>query len=897
MRASVLVLLSVGLVPALAGMAWHLQQQREQALRQAYSRSELLNNGLSANLARVLTDARAVMSAIGARPKVVAVNSRQCDPVFREVASIYPNYTSVVLIRTDGETVCPDLGASKPSPEKTIRQRIFREAIARQAFYPGDAVLAPLSGRWTAPLTYPVIDSTGRQRGILALPLDLEKLANQLFSTLQKSDYAAVIDSTDHVLLCSLWGPQRIGKSVAAPLLQTLAELKGDQLARPPDSVIVRKFSAAGSDGVERLYFARSLPMSDWWVVTGVPRKETLQDYVTLRNRSIAAMGLVFVLAALIGWHMARRIIRPLNELALAAQSIAAGNVAGRARESAPGELGVVAREFNRMLDTQRVTQQQLREGEEQYRALFHAAPVPSVILTVPERRVMDLNEACCQFFGVIREAVLGRTPEETGVVLLAEDRRRFDHELTTQRRVRGLVGQVRMRSGEWREALLSAERIQYGGQRCLLIISMDLTNLRQAERSREELATARAASRAKTEFLSRMSHELRTPLNAVLGFSQILQMDRRLPADVQMRVGHILTAGKHLLSLVDELLDLARIESGNLALALEPVQLAPLLRECLTLCQPLSIDKAIVLPALDDTFGAAPGADFWVQADRTRLRQVLVNLLSNAIKYNRPGGSVALQVEQIQADANEAEVQVTVIDTGRGMSEQQMAKLYEPFNRLGAEFGAEQGYGIGLVIARRLAQAMGGGITARSSPGLGSEFTVHLKPWVVAAPEHAAAARPHTLPRPATLSFAERPDGSVTRKLRVLSVEDNPANQSVVAELFALRSHLELLTAADGAAAMALAHSGHPDLLLIDLNLPDMDGFELLRRLRSEVVTSAIPCWAVTADAVSETANKVRAAGFDAYLSKPFAADEFLRRIDRWAREALAAYEEAGPP
>jgi len=758
MRTSVLVLLSVGLVPALAGMAWHLKEQREEALRQAYSRTELLNNGLSSNLARVLTDAKAVMSAIAARPKVVALNPRDCDPVFREVSSIYPNYTSLVLLRTDGKTVCPDFEARKPPAEQMSRHRVFREAIARQAFYPGDAVVAPISARWTAPLTYPVDDSTGRLRGILVLPLDLEKLANQSFSTLQKSDFAAVIDSTDHVLLCSLSGPQRIGKTVGDPLLQTLAELKADRLARPADSVLVRKFSAPGSDGVDRLYFARSLPMSDWWVVTGVPKKQTLQDYVTLRNRSIGAMGLVFVLAALIGWHMARRIIRPLNELALAAKSIAAGNVADRARESAPGELGLVAREFNRMLDTQRVTQQRLREGEEQYRALFHAAPVPSVILTVPERRVMDLNEACCQFFGVRREDVLGRIPEETGVALLPEHRRRFDEELTTQRRVRGLVGQVRMRSGEWREALLSAERIQYGGQRCLLIISMDLTNLRQAERSREELATARAANRAKTEFLSRMSHELRTPLNAVLGFSQILQMDRRLPADVQMRVGHILTAGRHLLSLVDELLDLARIESGNLALSLEAIELAPLLQECLTLCQPLAIDKAIVLPASDDKFGGSCLESLWVKADRTRLRQVLVNLLSNAIKYNRPGGSVTLQADRIQGDSGQAEVRVAVVDTGRGMTEQQMAKLYEPFNRLGAELGAEQGYGIGLVIARRLAQAMGGDITARSAAGQGSEFTVHLKPWVVGA-EQTPSAPAQTFARPPTLV----PDGSPT--------------------------------------------------------------------------------------------------------------------------------------
>jgi PAS domain S-box-containing protein len=828
------------------------------------------------------------MAGIAARPQVVALNPHTCDPVFQDFGSIYPNYTALALIRIDGETICPDFGARKPSAEALRQRRGFREEIARQAFYPGDAGVGPVSGRWTAPLMYPVSDPRGQLRGLLVLPLDLERLAGQLFLTLQQNDFAAVVDSSDHVLLCSLAGPQQIGKAVSEPLLHTVAELRADRLTQAANSAVVRKFSARGSDGAERLYFARPLAMSDWWVVTGVPSKEAFQEYVMLRDRSLAAMGLVFMLAALIGWYMARRIIRPLNELALAAKNIAAGKAGDRARESAPGELGVVAREFNRMQDTQRVTQQRLRDSQVQYRALFHAAPVPSVILTVPERRVMDLNEACCQFYGVTRDEVLGRVPEETGVVLLEEDRRRFDTELASQRRVRGLTGQVRMRSGEWREALLSAERIQYGGQRCLLIISLDLTTLRQAEKSLEELATARAANRAKTEFLSRMSHELRTPLNAVLGFSQILQMDRRLPGDVQARVGHILTAGRHLLSLVDELLDLARIESGNLALSLEPVDLPMLLRECVTLCQPLAIDKDVALPGLDEDFGASRLADAWVQADRTRLRQVLVNLLSNAIKYNHPSGSVQLRVSQAP-DMPGAQVRVTVIDTGPGMSVQQMGRLYEPFNRLGAEFGGEQGHGIGLVIARRLARAMGGDITVCSAPGVGSEFTVHLRPWVVTTEQVAPASTEST---PATLPAPQ--DAHVMRRLRVLSVEDNRANQIVVTELLALRNNLEVLEAENGATAMAIARTERPDLMLLDLNLPDMDGFELLRQLRSDATTANIPCWAVTADAVRETVDKVRAAGFEAYLSKPFLTDEFLRRLDHWADQAQAAREEA---
>ena len=371
-------------------------------------------------------------------------------------------------------------------------------------------------------------------------------------------------------------------------------------------------------------------------------------------------------------------------------------------------------------------------------------------------------------------------------------------------------------------------------------------------ERSRE-LVVARdaalAASRAKSEFLSRMSHELRTPLNAIMGFSQLLALDRALPARSQQFVQEIVNASQHLLELINDVLDLAQVESGRLALKLETVALQDLAREVLMLMQPLADLRRVAVHA-----GALQG---WaVRADRTRLKQVLVNLLSNAIKYNRPGGHVTLEV----AAPDERRVRLRVSDTGLGIAPEHLPQVFEPFNRFGAEAGAIEGTGIGLSICQRLVESMDGRIGVASVAGQGSEF------WVDLPREHCGPA----LPAPADADAAGVAASPRPHPARVLYVEDNPVNMRLMQDMVARHGHLQLMGATSAAAGLDLARAQRPDLILLDITLPDMDGHALLAQLRAEPLTRDIPVVAVTAKAMPSDAQRARDAGFDAYLTKP---------------------------
>jgi signal transduction histidine kinase/ActR/RegA family two-component response regulator len=388
-----------------------------------------------------------------------------------------------------------------------------------------------------------------------------------------------------------------------------------------------------------------------------------------------------------------------------------------------------------------------------------------------------------------------------------------------------------------------------------------------QLETSNAELGlaieAARSANQAKSAFLSSMSHELRTPLNAILGFAQILTSDT-LPSSVAQKrefAGHILRAGRHLLTLINEVLDLAKVESGTLTLSLEPVALDALLPECRHMIEPLAAARAIRVLFPEH-------CALVLMADRTRLKQVLLNLLSNAVKYNREGGAVVLDC----APAGAERVRLSVRDTGAGLDPAQLEALFQPFNRLGQENGAEEGTGIGLVVTRRLVEMMGGTIGVSSSVGAGSVFWVELP--ATEAPAVAPAARPDT-----TGTLAPPLPGGASHLL--LYVEDNPANLKLVEEIVRFRPGLRLLSAPDAALGIALAKAHLPAIVLMDLNLPGMSGAAALRALRADPATAHIPVIALTANAMPSDIERGLARGFYRYLTKPINIDEFTAAID----------------
>ena len=370
---------------------------------------------------------------------------------------------------------------------------------------------------------------------------------------------------------------------------------------------------------------------------------------------------------------------------------------------------------------------------------------------------------------------------------------------------------------------------------------------------------TAEDANRAKSEFLSSMSHELRSPLNAILGFAQL--MDSGLPPPTAAQkdsIDQILQAGWYLLELINEVLDLALIESGKLTLSPEPVSLGEVLADCQAMIEPQARKSGIHVAFVPS------GVPLHVHADRTRVKQVFVNLLSNAIKYNRVGGTVEVSC----TTTPDGRVRIEVQDTGEGLPADKLAQLFQPFNRLGQEAGVEEGTGIGLVVSKQLVELMGGTIGAHSTVGVGSVFWIELA---------AAEADPATLGIPLTPSEApaEAPAGAALRT--VLCVEDNPANLMLVTRLLARRSDIRMISAKDGRRGIEMARSALPDVILMDINLPGISGLTALGVLAADPVTSHIPVIALSANAMPHDVRRGIEAGFFHYLTKPIKVTEFM--------------------
>ncbi len=522
--------------------------------------------------------------------------------------------------------------------------------------------------------------------------------------------------------------------------------------------------------------------------------------------------------------------------------------------------------ELRREVSERTQAERALRDSEQRLRSIFDHAPI-GVMFLDPRGHIIECNPRLCELIGRSADALRGRSVAELVHPDDAAHIRRQRRDLFT-----GLpdavIEAVRMRPADGRELLVraSASALRDERGRVVRIVSVleDITEHRRLQASEDALHRAEAANRAKSEFLSRMSHELRTPLNAMIGFSQLLGMDREPGLAPHQREWtlQIQRAGWHLLEMINETLDLARIESGAVTLVLAPLELAPLVSASRAMVAAAAEQREITLH--ERLARDAPA----LVGDATRVKQILTNLLSNAVKYNRPGGSATVSSRL----ADDGMVEIAVVDTGLGMNEEQLAGLFQPYNRLGREASGIEGTGIGLVISRRLAELMGGTLEATSRGGAGSTFTLRLP--AAAAAEPVPERYTDTSPAP----YRER---------RVHYVEDNETNIEVMRGVLALRAQVVLETSTLGLDGMAAIRRSRPDLVLLDMQLPDISGIELLRHLKRDDMLADIPVVVVSADASPLHVQQALTLGAAHYVTKPLDVSRFLRIVDKLLEEA----------
>ncbi|HEU4845044.1 MAG TPA: PAS domain S-box protein [Burkholderiaceae bacterium] len=546
--------------------------------------------------------------------------------------------------------------------------------------------------------------------------------------------------------------------------------------------------------------------------------------------------------------------------------------------------IGTDNTERKRVETEQAHLDQRLRDQQFYTRSLIESN-IDALITTDPRGIISDVNQQMEALTGCTRDELIGAPFKncftdpalaQSAIVRVLREGKVTNFELT-----------ARAHDGKQTVVSYNATTLHDRDRKLqgVFASARDITERKQFEQALQDKnvelvrtqAVAEKASRAKSEFLSSMSHELRTPLNAVLGFAQVLATEQPPPTPQQAQaIEQILNGGWYLLRLINEILDLAAIESGKLSISMEPLLLAGVMDDCATLIAPQALLRGIQLRFPE----ADPG--YAIHGDRTRVKQVMINLLSNAIKYNRPGGAIVIRA----GNDGHGFVRITVQDTGVGLTAEQLDHLFQPFNRLGQEAGSEEGTGIGLVVTRQLVELMGGTMGVDSTVGVGSAF------WVEFAASDQAPMLSAPPASPAEIAGAA-PEYTDPERRTVLYFEDNPANLALVERLLGRRSDVRLLVAVDAQIGLQLARYWLPDVILMDINLPGITGYEVLALLRADPAMAAIPVIAVSANAMPRDIAKGMEAGFRRYLTKPIQVVEFMEAIDEALCSAVAEEEQ----
>ncbi|MEF7612678.1 ATP-binding protein [Aquincola sp. MAHUQ-54] len=845
-----------------------------------------------------------LLDFMASRQRLREMRRDACESMVAGVSGSNTFYTNIGLIDTGGVMVC----SSAPSPGRTRFGDFawFRAGFAADGIWLSDPLRGPISGRMVQYMTLAVRDASGAKVGLLAASIDLAPL-NRALEPLVSPPGASVGIRKDAVFVTRLPQPERwMGRPVPATLLEP--ERLGDTQVRV----------GIGVDGTRRAFAVAPLPKYGLEAAAGMPEHAVYEEANAEALRRALAAALTIAVALIGASLAARRLAGSLRSIADTARRLHAGATDVRADATLPGEFGEVAVEFNRLMDRNDERAAQLVQSEQRAVRLrrFHEtlSAVGQAIArqAAPAELYEEVCRACTQS-GLATAAWISRPAQEDLRIVAQAPGAAAGLPVHWGQREAGVTRAAVRRRGPVQEAcgegvcvaaipLLSADDVtgaltlrgdhgmRFDGELAQLLaalareISFGL-DLEKHRAERVALDAAKAESRAKTTFLSHVSHELRTPLNAVLGFSQLVRTKAEARADEEDRehLGHVLAAGRQLKALIDDLMDVSRIEVGELAVSMADVDVVGKLAGVLQLSRPVAELHRVSLH-----LEAGDASALVVRTDPVRLRQVLMNLVSNAIKYNRPGGHVWAGV---QADARQ--VHIRIRDDGVGMAPAQLDGLFQAFNRLGRERSGIEGTGIGLVITRRLVELLGGRLAVESREGAGTTVAVTLpneKPLGEAVPSVLG-------------DLAAAPEAQPAEGL-VLYIEDHPVNAVLVEQVLAQVPGVEVMVCATGEEGLRFAAECQPHLVLLDMQLPDIQGIEVLARLRSSARTASIRVIALSASAMPQEVEAALRAGAQAYWTKPIDFHQLRSGVAKVLREesarrqraAASAQKKAGP-
>ncbi len=902
----------------LAGLAWLYVQAFERTLHHLElenlsSLADKKADQINAYINERLTDSRLLAKSFAAFDTLQAHSDAQAgqgsvlSPNYRAKEQLYRDYFrtlldsvgyyDLLLIDTRGNVVFSirhdsdyksnlNTGPYRDSALATAHQ----EAIALFDMQLTQAQPYAPAGKPAIFIVAPVFNA-GKIIGTLALQMDLDKL------TAVTSDTTG-LGKTGETILAQLDrdGALYVGTMRHIPDAAFRYHVPMDKIARPMRSALAGEHDKGiryDYAGVEVIGAWRYLPALRWGMVVKMDTSEAFAPLYRLQKLGLFALALVLLVASAVALLFGRALVAPIRQLMTATERIAGGDLNRRAPLVGCYEFQQLAVSFNTMTehlqfnyeDLERQVEQRtadIRLAMEQLNDAQHIAQIGSWELDLTNNLLVWSDEIYRLFeidkdrFSATYEAFLNAVhPEDSNAVNAA-----YKRSLETQKPYE-ITHRLLMPDG----------RVKYVTERCVSYFDaegkplrsagtvQDVTELKQAELALKQLneeleqrvqqrtdllqhakEEADRANNAKSEFLSRMSHELRTPMNAIMGFAQLLESDRETPLtpDQADNVREISHAGLHLLELINEVLDLARIETGRIELSLEPVEMRSLIGECKALLLPLSSERGIELTLKIDGTGT-------VQADRLRLRQILLNLLSNAVKYNCDKGSVHISCQPVAED----KVRISVRDSGRGIGAEALPRLFKPFERIESAYDGIEGAGIGLALTKRLVEAMSGSIGVESVVGQGSTFWFELP---------AAEAKDYS---PSVVRADTALQNTYVATHTVLYVEDNPANLRLVRKIICTHTRLLMLDARTAEAGLEVAIAQHPNLILLDINLPGMSGFEVLRHLQDNPATCDIPVVAISANAMERDIKKGLAAGFADYLTKPLDISKLLSLLD----------------